>query len=347
MPARLNCTSARAATRAIRPRNSTALSRSVAAATVTSPIASPTFSASRSYAATASPVPLSALRLPDDYVPPTKPPTARRPETRKSQLLRSYTALLRSTPLMLFFQHNNLTATEWAAVRRELRSALAEVPAPVAGPDGVLPVDPVDSIQLTVLRTRIFDVAFKIVDFFDAEAAAKASNTYTHDLSPSAYQAIQKANLEDPNSTYAQMSPLLTGPVAALTIPTVSPAHLAAALKVLAPSAPAFPAPSRKKSPGYYDPIAQNGLQKLILIGGRIENKAFDESGVKWVGGIEGGLDGLRSQLVYLLQTAGLGLTTALEGHSKGLWLALEGRRTQLEEEQNPKPAEGGEAKSE
>jgi large subunit ribosomal protein L10 len=107
-------------------------------------------------------------------------------------------------------------------------------------------------------------------------------------------------------------------------------------LRTLAPSPPAFPAPLRRKRPGFYDPIAQSGFSKLILIGGRIEGKAFDNDGVKWVGGIEGGLDGLRAQLVALLQHAGLGLKTALEGHSEGLWLALEGRRTQLEEEANP-----------
>jgi large subunit ribosomal protein L10 len=224
---------------------------------------------------------------------------------------------------------------------------LWELPPPVVGPDGTVPTNTVDSIQLSVLRTRIFDTAFKVVEFFDAEAAAGRSNAYTHDLSSTAYETIKKANLDDPTTTYAQIRPLLTGPVAALTIPTVNPAHLAAALKILAPSAPNFPAPSRKKNPGYHELTAQSGLQKLILIGGRIEDKAFDSDGIKWVGGIEGGVDGLRSQLVSMLQSAGLGLTTALEGHSKGLWLALESRRTQLDEEQNPKKAEEGEASSE
>ncbi|KAI4594661.1 hypothetical protein KJ359_007753 [Pestalotiopsis sp. 9143b] len=343
MPARINCSSARAVSRVLRPQGSATTSRVAA----TLPCIQQTAAPARNYAAAASPIPLGALRLPEDYIPPTKPPSARRPESRKSQVLRSYTALLRSTPLILFFQHNNLTAVEWAAVRRELRKVLSEVPPPVAGPDGTLPADPADSIELSVLRTRMFDVAFKIVEFFDAEAAAQKSNAYTHDLSSTAYESIKKANLEDPNTVYAQMSPLFTGPVAALTIPTVSPAHLAAALRVLAPSAPNFPAPTRKKSPGYHDPIAQSGLQKLILIGGRVEGKAFDQDGIKWVGGIEGGIDGLRSQLVSMLHSAGLGLTTALEGHSKGLWLTLESRRTQLDEEQNPKKAEEGEAKPE
>ncbi|KAI8962984.1 hypothetical protein F5Y11DRAFT_321004 [Daldinia sp. FL1419] len=294
---------------------------------------------SRHYAsASASPVSLGALRLPDNYIPPTQPPSARRPDQRKSQLLRSYTALLRSTPIILFFQHNNLTAIEWAAIRRELRVALENVPAPVVGPsdsNGV-PVNIASSIELQVLRTRIFNVAFKIVEFFDPGAQSSKSNAYTHDLSATAYETITKAAVNvDESSAYAQVAPLLVGPVAAVTIPAVSPAHLAAVLSVLAPSPPAFPAPSRKKNPGYYEPTAQSGLQKLLLVGGRIEDRVFDHEGVKWVGGIEGGIDTLRAQLVSMLQSAGLSLTTALEGHSKGLWLALESRRTQLEEEAN------------
>jgi large subunit ribosomal protein L10 len=271
------------------------------------------------------------LQLPDKYIAPTKPPSARRPEYRKSQLLRSYTALLRSTPLILFFQHNNLTASEWSAVRRELRKALGEMPISDPAPSFNIAT----SIELQVMRTRMLDVAFKIVEFFDADAAKQKPNTYAHDLSEAAYEAIKAADLANPKSTYAQISPVLTGPIAALTFPIVSPAHLKTALSILSPSAPAFPAPSRKKNPGYYDPIAQNAFQKLLLIGGRVEGRIFDDAGVKWVGGIEGGLDGLRAQLVHLLQSAGLGLTTTLEGGAKGLWLALESRRTQLDEEAN------------
>lgn len=191
------------------------------------------------------------------------------------------------------------------------------------------------AIELQVLRTRIFDVALKITEFFDAGAQTDRSNAYTHDLSATAYETIKKAPVDDPATVYAQISPLMVGPVAAVTFPAVSPAHLAAVIKVLAPSPPQFPAPTRKKSPSYYEPTFQSGVQKLILVGSRIEGRVFDRDGVNWVGGIEGGLDGLRAQLVAMLQSAGLGLTTALEGGSKGLWLALEGRRTQLDEEAN------------
>lgn len=274
---------------------------------------------------------------PSSFVPASKPPSARPIETRKSQLIRTYTSLLRTTPLILFFQHSNLTAVEWAAVRRELKKALAAVPQPNSVP-GVEPIDLTPRVQLQVLRTNMLSVAMKIVEFYNPEAAATLESTLqtahgplVHDLSEAAYDTIRNAKAPS-DSAYAQIEPLLVGPLAALTIPAVSPAHLAAALSILAPVPGKFPAPSRKKNPGYHDPTCQNGLAKLLLVGGRIEGKVFDKAGVSWVGGIEGGLDGLRAQLVAVLQGAGLGITTTLEGGSRNLWLALEGRKGQLEE---------------
>ncbi|KAK4035128.1 hypothetical protein C8A01DRAFT_18150 [Parachaetomium inaequale] len=306
------------------------------------PSAPAAVAAPRQYATAAAKV--SSFRLPADYVPPTKPPTARPSDTRKSQLLRTYTSLLRSTPLILIFQHNNLTAVEWAAVRRELRIALGNVSS-----EGTDSADVASRAQLQVIRTRIFDVALKIVEFHDPSKVAPTTTSalsgekiqvvYDHDLSKAAYKAVQAATKGDAplpeSSAYGQISPLLVGPLAILTLPAVSPAHLAAALSVLSPSPPAFPAPSKKKNPGYHDLVAQSGFQKLMLVGGRIEDKVFDLEGVKWVGGIDGGLDALRAQLVYMLQSAGLGLTSALEGASKSLWLTMESRRSVLEEEQN------------
>lgn len=298
----------------------------------------PLSSTPRQYATAAS---VGGLRLPDDYIPPTQPPTARRPEVRKSQLLRVYTSLLRSTPLILFFQHNNLTALEWAAIRRELKRALADVSVPNS------PVDLAPKIHLEVIRTRMFRVAMKVVEFFDPSQVAPSEATtltgrktkvvYNHDLSEAAFNAVQEADKKaealGDESNYAQLAPLMVGPVALLTFPAVSPAHLAAALSILSPSPPQFPAPGRRKNPGYWDPATQNGLHKLLLIGGRIEGKVFDLDGVKWVGGIEGGVDGLRAQLVAMLQSSGVGLTNALESAGKNLWLTMESRRTMLEEE--------------
>ncbi|EJP60857.1 ribosomal protein YmL11 precursor, mitochondrial [Beauveria bassiana ARSEF 2860] len=276
-----------------------------------------------------------AANAPVQFSPATKPPSARPAETRKSQLIRNYTSLLRTTPLVLFFQHSNLTAVEWAAVRRELKKAVSAVSSTIAGTDGQ-PIDISNSVQLQVLRTNMFDVALKIVEFYNPEAAAALGPTartwkgpITHDLSEAAYQAIHNAEVT-PESAYSQIEPLMVGPLAALVMPAVSPIHLAAALSILSPAPSRFPAPTRKKSPGYHDPVCQNGLAKLTLVGGRIEGKVFDQAGVNWIGGISGGLDGLRAQLVHVLQSAGLGITATLEGGSKNLWLALEGRKEQL-----------------
>ncbi|KAG5980537.1 hypothetical protein E4U55_003926 [Claviceps digitariae] len=197
---------------------------------------------------------------------------------------------------------------------------------------------PLSQMQLQVLRTNMFSVALKIVEFHRPDRPTSSimaqrpdAGAPTHDLSDMAYEATRNAKIS-PSSAYAQLEPLLVGPLAALILPTVSPTHLAAALTVLAPVPGKFQAPTRKKSPGYHDPICQNGLAKLLLVGGRIEGKIFDQSGLNWVGSIQGGMDGLRSQIVGLLQGAGLDLTTTLDRSGRTLWLALEGRRLQLDD---------------
>ncbi|CAK7217293.1 hypothetical protein SCUCBS95973_003098 [Sporothrix curviconia] len=287
------------------------------------------------------------LTLPADYVPPTQPPSAKKPDIRKAQLLRKYTHLLRTTPLMLMFQHNNLTGAEWSAVRRELSLALAKVDREqqklgIAWPEAFS-----NSVRLEVIRTRMFDVAMRITEFFDPAAVTpemsaaltrgrgKAGAVYNHDLSAAANVAIKKAVEEGratpENSVYGQLHPLFIGPLALLTFPEVSPAHLSAALSILAPS-PAFPAPTRTQAPGYQDRLVQSAMPKLLLVGGRVEGKAFDTEGVRWVGAVQGGRAGLQAQLVHLLQSAGMGLTATLEGASKSLWLTMESRRTQLED---------------
>lgn len=74
----------------------------------------------------------------------------------------------------------------------------------------------------------------------------------------------------------------------------------------------------------------------MMLLGARVEGKVFDTEGTKWVGGIEGGIDGLRSQLVAMLQGVSVSLTGALEGASKSLYFTVEGRRMDMEEKEKP-----------
>ncbi|EEH21003.1 hypothetical protein PABG_03234 [Paracoccidioides brasiliensis Pb03] len=269
--------------------------------------------------------------------PSLQPPSHRRPEFRKSQLHRQYTSLLRTSPLVLIFQHNNLQAVEWAGIRRELSRALQKVDeAHAAAGRPEPPIAPL--VQLKIIQTNIFEAALRVVDFFRPGetvpsgrgkiAAAKADPRFTHDLSSTAYAAVlDKKGKHD-------LSGILVGPIAVLSFPQVSPEHLKAALTILSPKPPQFPAPTRRANPSLYDLPVQMGLNKLILLAARVEGKVFDQDQMRRVGGIEGGMAGLRSQLLSLLQGAGASITTTLDAASKSLYLTLESRRSVLEGEQ-------------
>lgn len=275
-----------------------------------------------------------------------QPPSHRDPTHRKSQLLRSYVSLLQTTPLIILFQHNNLKAIEWASIRRELANALQKVDDTRSNPDTNPPIS--DSIKLTVIRTNIFEPALRINEYYKPSVTGNKTNAVatepqgledekldpalTHALSRNAYIHAKQHMNEHP------LTPLLTGPLAALTFPLVSPQHVKAALSILSPKSPLFPAPTRRASPGYHELPVQDGLKKLLLLGARIDGEVFDIEGTRWVGSIDGGMDGLRAQLVAMLQGVGAGVTTTLETASRNLWFTMEGRRQQLEDEATPKP---------
>lgn len=187
------------------------------------------------------------------------------------------------------------------------------------------------SIKLHTIQTGIFESALRVVEYFRPEKliGKKDLSAGTHDLSRAAREAAL------PYKGKHELSTILMGPIAVLTFPRVSPEHLKAALSILYPSPPTFRAPSRKANPGYHDQTVRAGLQKLMLLAARVDGKVFDIEGAKWVGGIEGGMTGLRSQLVAALQGVGAGVTGALEGAGKSLYLTLESRRSVLDEEQN------------
>jgi large subunit ribosomal protein L10 len=227
---------------------------------------------------------------------------------------------------MLLFQHNNLKSSEWVPIRRELTKALQKVDAELGHPVGTS-----EGVKLQIIQTGIFAAALRVVEYFQPEQAALGGSDYlTHALSKAAHDAVAGKKRQH------ALTPLLAGPLVVLTFPTVSPQHLKAALSVLAPSAPKFPAPTRKANPGWHEPAVQSGLQKLLLLGARVEGRVFDVEGARLVGGIEGGLDGLRAQLVYLLQSMGAGVTNTLESAAKNLYFTMESRRTMLEEEGKP-----------
>lgn len=258
---------------------------------------------------------------------------------------------------MLVFQHNNLKATEWAGIRRELVAALNKVDEELAR-NGNQEFASIGA-KFQVVQTGIFASALRVVEFWnpnfdldppvrhptdpqtvssapvtDAKGSGK-EDILQHGLSKMAHH-ISKKNSK---SMKHGLEPLLSGPIALLTLPTVSPQHLKAALSILAPSSD-FPAPKRRARPSYHEPAVQNGLQKLMLLGARIEGKAFDLEGAKWVGSIDGGLEGLRAQMVAMLQGTGAAITNSLEAATKSLYLTVEGRRMMLEDQE--KESAGG-----
>lgn len=272
---------------------------------------------------------------------PVQPPSYRDPKYRRSQLLRSYVSLLESTPLIIIFQHNNLKALEWASIRREVARALQKVDDDLQS-RGATDLDLIaDSIKLQVVQTKMLENALRITEYYrptvqhEGESqptpvpieSERQDPSLTHALSESAYIAAKA------NRHIHPLTPLLTGNIALLNFPSVSPQHVKAALSILAPLAPGFPAPSRKMAPTFHEPVVQDGLKKMMLLGARIDGQVFDTEGTRWVGGIEGGITGLRAQLVGMLQGFGAGVTQTLESASRSVWFTMEGRRRMLEEE--------------
>ena len=208
--------------------------------------------------------------------------------------------------------------------------------------------------RISIVNTGVFESALKVVEFWDPKAgqaskkAKKATihptdpavassrpvqNALTHGLSDAAWKRANRAA----KTRQHGLESLLSGPLALVTFPSTSPEHLAATLRTLAPSEK-FPAPKRKANPEYYSPQVQSGLQKLMLLGARVEGRAMDDESLRWVGGIEGGLTGLRAQLVGMLSSAGVGLASVLDGASRSLFLTMESRRMDMEEGEKPVP---------
>jgi large subunit ribosomal protein L10 len=229
---------------------------------------------------------------------------------------------------MLLFQHNNLKSSEWVGIRRELAKALRKVDEAEAAA-GKPYEDLASGIKIQIIQTGIFAAALRVVEFYRPEPQP-ADGALTHALSKAAHDAVV-----DKKRAHA-LAPLLAGPLVVLTFPSVSPQHMKAAISILAPSPPEFPAPTRKANPGWHEGAVQSGLQKLLLLGARVEGKVFDVNGTKWVGGIEGGLEGLRGQLVAMLQSMGTNLTNTLESAAKNLYFTVESRRIMLKDEGKP-----------
>jgi large subunit ribosomal protein L10 len=279
---------------------------------------------------------------------PLQPPSHRNPAYRKSQLLRSYVSLLQTTPLILLFQHNNLKATEWVGVRRELDIALRKVDALEGGKGREAMAG---NVKLSIIQTNIFEPALRIAEFYRPGSPAgmllpekehrdiereTADPPLTHALSESAYQATR-------STPRSELAALLSGPVALLAFPVVSPAHVAAALGILSPDKKVFKAPRKAVAPGLYEVGVQDGLRKVMLLGARVEGRVLGLEGVREVAGL-GSVDSLRAQLVGILQGGAVGLSRTLEAGAASVWAALESRRRDME---GPEAVNGGKSAEE
>ena len=272
---------------------------------------------------------------------PRQPPSHRDPTYWKSQVLRSYVSLLKTTPLIVLFQHNNIKALEWSALRRELECALKKVDDQLiaSAEPGSTPHLIADAIELQVIKTTMFEQALRVAEYYTPGLQDPSQVTtglgdiknhpsLTHSLSKKAYRNAQRHKNKHP------LTPLLHGSICLVTFPTVSPQHLKTVLSILSPSPPNFPAPSRRANPTYHEPAVQDGIKKLMLLGTRVDGQVFDMQGTRWVGSIDGGIDGLRAQVVALLQGFGAGLTRTLDMAGQNVWFTMESRRRDMEEKE-------------
>jgi large subunit ribosomal protein L10 len=200
--------------------------------------------------------------------------------------------------------------------------------------DKTLNTNYADCIKLQVIRNGLFDSALRLAHHWHPSPSSPVGSAEghvhsepTHSLSKAAYEAVRKKK--------HGLERLLSGPLAIVTIPFSSPEHLKAVFTILSPN-PQFPAPRKRVVPSYYDLEVQSGIQKLMLLGARLEGKAFDIDQARSVGSIEGGLDGPRAQLVAVLQSAASGLSSTLDAAGRNLYFTLEGRKDMLEKESKP-----------
>lgn len=255
---------------------------------------------------------------------PTQPPSHRAADSRKTQLHRTYLSVLRSTPLMLVFQHNNLRAVEWTALRREIVTALRKL-TPANEADEIA-----EGIKIVVLRGAVFSSAMRIAEYYDS-ADGKA-----HGTSKEAYELTKK-------HTKHPLAPLFAGPVGIVTFPAVSPMHLKTVVDIMFPVARAVKG---------LDPVAVTGLQKLVLLAARVDGhvatgnagsgQVLDSTKVRWASALPG-FEGLRGQLVGIMQSlGGAELVRSLEAIPISIVRTIDGHRKVMSGELDT-PAEGAE----
>lgn len=226
--------------------------------------------------------------------PPSSAPNRRFP-ARKAFLHSQYQRLLEDSRFMLFLQPNHLSVAEFT----KLRADLAAIPLPVDARER-------SRARLTVLHSGVMRPALRSV------------------MTPS--QAAVQSKPASDRADLARLGPLMSGPLAMLTSPSLSPAYvsrlLAAVDKALGNNVRAPVAGARS--------VTTN--PRLVPLAAVIEgSKVLDVPALRKVGQLPD-LQTLRAQIVGLLgkpasQLASL-LSMAAGGH---LALTLEGRKQQLE----------------
>jgi large subunit ribosomal protein L10 len=214
---------------------------------------------------------------------------------------------------MLVFQHNNVRAVEWTALRREVAIALNKLS---PGAD----LDPVaQGIKITMLQGAIFSAAMRVAEYYDP------SNGSLHGTSKEAYELTKKRKKHP-------IAPIITGPVGIVTFPVASPEYLKTVMAVMFPE-------SGRAARGM-DPLAASGLQKLVLLTARVDGhvaagkvgagQVMEVGKVKWLSTLPE-LEGLRGQLVAIFQRIGGGdLARSLEAIPTGVVRTLDAHRKVL-----------------
>ncbi|KAF3907660.1 hypothetical protein AA313_de0206324 [Arthrobotrys entomopaga] len=259
--------------------------------------------------------------------PDSGQPPAHRPfDSRQTLLHRTYLSLLRATPLLVFFQHNNLKGNELVAIRRDLRNVMANVDAQVAASqpppepaeDGTPPPKAQsvgEHVKMKIVNTELLSAALRVAEYLPKDFNKGSSS------GPDAYRLTVRYKKTHP------MAPFLVGPVGLVQFPTISPPHLLAVLNLLFPEKATF----RKGT----DPAFISGVSKLLLLGAKIDKiggQTIDTAALRHITSL-GDITTLRGQLLGIMQSAGAGLVATLQSPSKGLWVMMEGRRKMLDPE--------------
>lgn len=246
---------------------------------------------SSSLASAALPLEAVASALSPISSPPTRLRTERVYPPRKRFLFQQYLRLLNSSQFILVMQHNNLTSVE----NSRLRTELAAIPLPED-------VDSQDRATYKVIRAGI--------------------------MKPVLRQSIEEA--QGTKNGLKPLEPLLSGPLAVLTSPTLSPPYISRLMSVIDKAFGNKAPPAA--APGTAHSKTGSVNNRLVPLAAIIEgNKVLDVPALRDVSTIPD-LDTLRAQIVGLLSSPASQLAGVLSMASGGkLALTLEGRKQQLE----------------